>query len=176
MLKIILPFAFSAVILLTTFKPAVAYSGQVNITGTIQSNTCIVDTGSQNMTVDMGRVSSKQFYTPGSTSAEQAFTIKLIKCGDAANGVSVTFSGSFDSKDNRLLAIENSSSSAKGIGIMMLDNRHKAIPLNSASVKYPLTPGASSVNLNFFAEYMANGDVVSAGDANATATFVLNYA
>lgn len=155
---------------------ALAYDGQINITGTIQSNTCIVDTNSQNMTVDMGNVASKQFYQAGATAVAQSFVIKLVKCGDAASGVSVTFSGSVDSYDNRLLAIESNSVSATGIGIAILDSTHQIIPLNNKSVKYPLTPGASIVNLSFFAEYMANGETVKSGDANATVTFMLNYA
>ena len=155
---------------------AFAHDGQVNITGSIQSNTCIVDTGSQNMTVDMGNVSSKQFYRAGDTGAAQSFVIKLVKCGDAASGVSVTFNGQVDSRDSRLLALDSSESAASGMGIAILDLDRKIVPLNDQSKKYPLTPGAMSVDLNFFAEFMANGDKVKAGDANATATFVLNYA
>lgn len=153
-----------------------ASDGQINITGTIQSNTCIVDTSSENMTVQMGTIASKQFYRAGVTSPIQSLIIKLVKCGDMASGVSVKFNGKVDTHDNRLLAIDNSASAASGMGIAILDLNRKVIPLNSSSIEYALTPGALSVDLNFFAEYMANGDTVKAGDANATATFVLNYA
>ena len=155
---------------------AIAHDGQINITGTIQSNTCIVDTDSENMTVDMGNVASKQFYQAGATAAAQSFVIKLVKCGDAASGVNVTFNGIVDSHDSRLLAIDGGSTAATGMGIAILDLNRQIVPLNTQSVKYPLTPGLQSVNLSFFAEYMANGDKVKAGDANATATFILNYA
>lgn len=155
---------------------AQAHDGQINITGTIQSNTCIVDTDSQNMTVDMRNVASKQFYQAGATAAAQSFVIKLVKCGDAATAVSVTFNGTVDGRDNRLLAIDKGSAAATGMGIAILDLNRQIVPLNTQSINYPLTPGAQSVNLSFFAEYMANGDTVKAGDANATATFLLNYA
>ncbi|MGS2871651.1 fimbrial protein [Enterobacter huaxiensis] len=169
-------FALFATLLLARQNAAQAHDGQINITGTIQSNTCIVDTDSQNMTVNMGNVASKQFNQTGATAAVQAFIIKLAKCGDAARSVSVTFSGTVDSHDDRLLGIDGGSTAATGMGIAILDLNRQLVPLNTQSVKYPLTPGAQSVNLNFFAEYMANGDTVMAGDANATATFVLNYA
>ncbi|MCU6306352.1 fimbrial protein [Enterobacter quasiroggenkampii] len=155
---------------------AQAHDGQINITGTIQSNTCIVDTDSQNMTVDMGNVASRQFSQAGATSTPQPFMIKLVKCGDAASGVSVTFKGTVDSRDNQLLAIDSGSAAATGMGIAILDLNRQVVPLNASSAKYPLTPGMQSVDLNFFAEYRANGDTVKAGDANATASFVLNYA
>ena len=146
---------------------AAAHDGQVNITGTIQGNTCIVDTDSKNMTVDMGTVASKQFYEAGVTTAARPFTIKLVKCGDAASAVGVTFHGTLDGKDNRL---------ATGMGIALLDLNRQLIPLNTESIEYPLTPGAQTVTLDFYAQYMANGATVTSGRANATATFVLNYA
>ena len=152
---------------------AVAHDGQVNITGSIQGNTCVVDTDSKNMTVDMGTVASKQFYEAGVTTQAHAFTIKLVKCGDAASAVGVTFHGTLDGKDSRLLAIEGG---ARGVGIALLDLNRQMVPLNTESIEYPLTPGAQAVNLDFFAQYMANGATVTSGQANATATFVLNYA
>lgn len=167
-------------ILLSVFiiisKMADAHDGQVNITGSIQSNTCIVDTDSKNMTVSMGIVSSKQFYEAGATSAAQKFTIKLIKCGDAATAVKVTFRGTPDALDPRLLVLDGGTGTASGMGIAILDLNRKPVALNTQGVDFALTPGALMVSLDFFAEYMANGAAVKAGDANATATFVLDYA
>lgn len=157
-------------------KIADAHDGQVNITGSIQSNTCIVDTDSKNMTVSMGSVSSKQFYEAGATSAAQKFTIKLIKCGDAATAVKVTFRGTSDGRDPRLLALDGGTGSASGMGIAILDLNRQPVALNTQSVNYAITPGALTVSLDFYAEYKANGAAVNAGDANATATFVLDYA
>lgn len=152
---------------------ASAHDGQVNITGTIQGNTCIVDTDSKSLIVDMGTVASKQFYAAGVTTEVHPFAIQLVKCGDAASAVEVTFQGTLDGKDNRLLAIEGG---ASGVGIALLDLNRHLIPLNTKSIPYPLTPGAQAVSLDFFAQYMANGEAVTSGQANATATFVLNYA
>lgn len=166
----------AASIILSASAQVKASDGQINITGSINSNTCIVDSDSENMTVDMGNVASKQFYRAGATAAAQLFVIKLVKCGGTASGVSVTFNGTLDRRDSRLLAIDGGSAAATGMGIAILDLNRQIVPLNTKSVKYPLTPGLQSVNLSFFAEYMANGDKVKAGDANATATFVLNYA
>lgn len=169
-------YILSFIILLLVTNGTIASDGQINITGAIISNTCVVDTTSENMTVKMGSVASNQFYHTGAVSAVQPFTIKLVKCGDTASAVSVTFNGNVDVHDNNLLAIDRASASATGMGIAILDFNRQIVPLNTQSTKYNLSPGASSVDLNFYAEYMANGDTVKSGEANATATFVLNYA
>ena len=62
------------------------------------------------------------------------------------------------------------------MGIAILDLNRQPVALNTQSVNYAITPGALTVSLDFYAEYKANGAAVNAGDANATATFVLDYA
>jgi minor fimbrial subunit len=153
---------------------AQAYDGTVNVTGNILNNTCAVSAGSQQQTVQMGSVASKQFYQVGSSSPPQRFTIELEKCGSAASAVAVKFYGTTDSKNADLLAL--TTGGATGLAIALLDSKQQLIPMASASEQYPLTAGAATASLVFYAQYTATASSVSAGNANATATFTLTYA
>jgi type 1 fimbria pilin len=65
---------------------------------------------------------------------------------------------------------------AAGLGIGIYNENKSLIPLSSESDLTPLIPGQTLVSLNFLARYVANGVEVIAGQANASATFVLKYA
>ncbi|CAM3997326.1 fimbrial protein [Rahnella bruchi] len=169
--------SLAALSLLMAWSGAIsAHDGEINITGRIVDKTCSVSADSLNSLVTMGSVSSKQFARAGDGSRYEPFTLTLEKCGDAASNVSVTFSGSADTHNSDLLAIEQTEGSAAGIGIALYDHDKKLIPLNQASAGTALLPHQAQVMLAFYARYLANGDEVSVGTANTSATFVLNYA
>lgn len=155
---------------------AFAADGQVNITGNILSNSCSVSVGDINKTVNLGSVASKQFTGVGSSSGPYPFNITLEDCGPTASGVAVTFSGVANSVNNQLLATDNISGAATGVAVGILDYASEAlIPINTASPIYTLTPNQTSAVLHFYARYTAVANLVTAGTANATATFQMNY-
>ena len=67
---------------------ALAHDGTVNITGTIQGNTCTVTTDTANQQVTLGDIAAKQFTAAGSASQPVAFTIGLENCA-AGVGVAI---------------------------------------------------------------------------------------
>lgn len=152
-----------------------AHDGRVYVTGTITNNTCTLSPDSQNMTVAMGDVSNRQFLHPGEGAAWQSFAIDLLNCGSTASGVSVSFSGSEDESNHNLLALTPEEGNATGVGIALYDTNKNAIPLGADSATMPLIGGQASVHLQFYARYVADGDTVASGTANASATFKLTY-
>lgn len=154
----------------------VSAQGQVNITGNILSNTCTVSAGDVNKTVALGSVAGKQFTSVGSVSQAIPFSLTLENCGPSASGVAVTFTGAADVNNGQLLATEGGNGTASGVGVAVLDSAHKLIPLNSASPVYGLVPGQTTSVLQLYAEYMSVESGVTAGAANASATFQLTYA
>lgn len=156
--------------------PSPAHDGTVNVTGKIVDNTCAVSAESSSLLVTFGNVSSKRFARQGDGSRYQPFTIKLERCGASASNVSVTFYGDADSHNPALLRLTPEAGVATGIAIALYDNDKNLIPLGQPGGGIPLTPNQTSVWLNFYARYLANGDSVSSGPANASATFMLNYA
>ena len=154
---------------------ALAHDGTVNITGTIQGNTCTVTTDTANQQVTLGDIAAKQFTAAGSASQPIAFTIGLENCGSAASAVSLTFTGEADTTNSALLALTSQAGSAAGVGVAILDSQRTLVPLNSASRQYTLDPQQTSQNLTFSGEMVATSSPVTAGSVDATTTFSLTY-
>lgn len=156
--------------------PAQAELGATNmrLTATLVSNSCAVSVASQEQTVNMGTLASKQFSAGKAAADPVRFTINLERCGSAVSSVSTTFSGSADASDATLLAL-NSESTAAHVGIAILDKDRHRIPIGNGSEQYPLTAGVSDAQLVFYGQYVATQNGVTAGSANGDATFTLTY-
>lgn len=153
-----------------------AHDGTVNVTGTIVDKTCAVSADSKNLLVSFGDVSSKTFARAGDGSRYEPFTLNLEHCGSAATHVTVTFNGNPDSHNTDLLALTPAEGGATGVAVGLYDSDKDLIPLGQPGGGGQLTPNQASVAINFYARYLATGEAVSAGPANASATFMLNYA
>lgn len=169
-------FAACAGLALMVMAQSQAHQGTVYVTGTITDNTCAVSPDSKNLTVPMGDVPSKAFALAGDGSRYEPFAINLEKCGGAASGVTVHFEGPSNSKNPGLLALTGGAGYATGVGVGIYNQDKSLIPMGQESQKMPLTPNQATATLNFYARYIADGDRVAAGIANASATFVLTYA
>lgn len=154
---------------------AQASSGEVNVTGNIVTNTCNIFLHDKYKEVNMGTVSTKQFIHGTTTAFPKAFTLTLVDCGPAATGMTVGFYGREDASRNDLLAINDNAGAATGMGIALLDENKTQIPINTRTPTYIVEPNADVMVLHFYAQYTADGAAVSAGRANATATFNFWY-
>lgn len=154
----------------------VALAGTINITGSIDGNTCFVSADSTALLVKFGSVSSQLFADSGNGGRYEPFTISLEKCGSSANNVTVTFTGNADSSNPELLALTADAGAAKGVAIAIYDDNKTLIPLGQPGGSTELAPNQATVTLTFYARYLANGETVSTGPANSSATFMLNYA
>lgn len=152
-----------------------AHDGRVYVTGTITDNTCTLSPDSENIDVDMGTVSNRQFYQAGDGSAWQPFAIDLQNCGSTVSGVTVSFSGTANGRNADLLALVEGADDAAGVGIGIYDKDKNLIPLGQESEVMALSSGQASAHLQFYARYIADGSAVTAGTANASATFILAY-
>lgn len=157
--------------------------GQVNFTGSITDSSCDVDSGSTSQNVDLGKW-AKSYFTGASTeTTKTAFHIKVKDCPDSVKTVSVLFDGKKDANNASLIAIDNGSSSASGVGIKLYEkDQQQAISLGSVSEPQPVHAGSSgsagsggTADLTFFADYAANGATVSTGAANGVADFNMVY-
>lgn len=152
-----------------------AYDTFIEVKANVTNSTCTVDTKSKNITVELGNISTKDFI---STIVEQQqtpmvpFSITLFDCQPENQSVKVNFIGDSPLSDNRLLALNPDS--AKGVAIALMDESGAVIPINQSSQSYPLLPNQENT-LQFYARYTAISLPVSAGKANATATFLLEY-
>lgn len=140
--------------------------------GNIKIASCTVDTGSTDQTVSLGTVGAAQFKTPGDKASPTQFAIKLGNCPPGTNGASVTFSGTGDSQDPTVLALD--SDGATGVGIELSDVTGSKINLGTPSAFYGLVTSGSNI-LSFSARYVATAVPVTAGKGDATAQFTVNY-
>jgi len=164
-----------ALFLSTAMYAGAAFSddvGQVNIQWTANIITwgCTISSASSDMTVPLGSWSTRNF-SSGDVTSPIAFSISLSGCN--SNTVAATFTGTSDSKNSNYLSL-SSTSTATNVAIEIKDSSQNILPLNTLS---PVTTVTSSGNatLNFFANYIGTGNNVTAGTANADATFTLTY-
>lgn len=171
-----LPYLLGAVLTLST-PPALAVDSTISITGHVHDNACAVSTTSKNFTVELLTHAAKQFHAVGATSVLIPFDIVLSPCGSSVTAVKVGFTGTADSRNTSLLALNASGSSASGIGVEILDGNQQALPVNasfSGIAWVPLTGKQTNV-LNFYARMKATQFPVTSGQVSADATFTLEF-
>src|SRR5690606_12160915 len=153
--------------------------GRVNFEGELVSAACAVDMSSMNQTVHMGQVRTASFATTGATSSAVPFDIKLTGCAPvgtpaAPQTVAVGFLGVTSSANPEALAISGGAGTATGLGIQIRDSAGNPVRMNG-------TPSTSheinrdTMSIPFQASYISTAATVTAGTANATATFALTY-
>ncbi|MFZ5959998.1 fimbrial protein [Pseudomonas knackmussii] len=155
-----------------------AADGTVNFTGEILEEACVVEPGSQNLAVNLGKISKKAFTAPGSVAGSKPFSVIVGGCPETVSSASVVFDGTTDATNTSLLAINGSGGTeATGVGVALYEaDGTTQIPVHQPSKPVVLdsTVGASNT-LNFIAKYMSTNADVTGGAANATATFTLTY-
>jgi len=162
----LLPFVLSPAAL------AITPLGEINIElrGNVVDFTCAVEAADSNKTVALGTWPTKQLRTSGSTTQPVPFTLHLVDCPPGS--ASITFSGA-PATDNALLALSDSEM-AKKVAIELRDSDRKRLPLQSASPPVPIDDEGNAT-LHFYANYIALADTPQPGQANAEATFTINY-
>ncbi|MEY0232489.1 fimbrial protein [Providencia manganoxydans] len=155
---------------------ALAADGNIDFTGEIIDQACELASGSDALTVNLGKVSKTAFKAPGDTAAATKFTIKLTNCPATVSNASVKFDAETYLGDDSVIALKTDPNEAKGVGIQITDDVNAVIPLFTASKQYTLQSGTGVVNnLDFRARYIAKDADVKPGIANGTATFTVNY-
>jgi len=153
---------------------AQAADGTIHFTGSISDQTCTIDSGSQSLNVDLGNVAQAALNgAAGIKASPTRFTLLLSQCPDTVTGASVKFDGTPDQLDTTLLALDDDTDAATGVGIEIANMDGSVIPLHSASSDYTLAEGNNE--LRFLARYVSTGAAVTPGKANGTSEFTINY-
>lgn len=142
----------------------------IELTGNIIDTSCIIS-GSSEKTVELGKWATKQLPTAGSTTQAMAFTLQLTSC--PSGSAAVIFSGTPDSTNTELLAL-NGSSTAQNVAIEIRDKDRLRLPLQQQSQDVSIDSNGDATLL-FYANYIATGGNITAGSANADVTFSITY-
>ncbi|WP_394521341.1 hypothetical protein C1N60_02540 [Pantoea sp. SGAir0184] len=152
-----------------------AADGTINFTGKITDQTCDIDAGTgAPIAVTMGNIGADQFKAKGDTALPTEFSISLKSCPGVPS-VSVKFDGTANAGDNSIIDLTSGANAATGIGLQIQEVDGTPIKLLSNSKAVPITSGAADAK--FRAVYISTADAedITAGDANATASFDIVY-
>ncbi|MGE0969234.1 fimbrial protein [Klebsiella sp. WOUb02] len=149
--------------------------GSMRFQGVIIAESCRVEAGDRQLTVNMGQISSNRFHSAGEDTDPVPFAIHLQDCSTAVSQrVGVTFHGVADGKNPDVLSVGEGPGIATGVGVALFDGEDHPIPLNSPAAAWSrLYSGPTT--LHFVAKYRATGRQVTGGAANAQAWFALTY-
>ncbi|WP_370553025.1 fimbrial protein [Edwardsiella tarda] len=178
MKKILLPvMALSASVM---SGQASAANGTVNFIGEIINSTCQVTSDSKNIDVYLGKYPTSAFKAIGDKSASKAFQINLEQCEPGT--YTVRFDGNTVAGHPDLLAVngDGSTAAAQGLGIEITDVNGKHFAIANQATGKGEEPTVTVVDdktavFNLQARYRAYAKTVTAGLANATSPFTIEY-
>ncbi|PIJ49864.1 type-1 fimbrial protein subunit A [Erwinia sp. OLTSP20] len=160
-------------------KTTTVSGGTVHFRGSLVDAACAVSSDSSDQIVTMGQYTLHHFKKIGDKSGSVPFKIKLEDCDSTvASTAAMAFIGQQDSVKKDLLAIDTGSgntSTATGVAIQILDESSKALTPDGATFSTPhkLIDGMNI--LSFSAQYVSTSATPTAGEANADATFIMQY-
>lgn len=163
----------------STTTPITVTGGTIHFKGDLVAAPCAVSTDSSDQIVKLGEYTTHHFNASGIEGTKKPFQIKLEDC-DATTytTAAVQFQGRADSTNAKLLAVDSGlsgdqSGTATNVGIRILDSASGVVtPNGNFSTPQKLSNGENI--MNFAAQYVSTG-VATAGDANADATFIMQY-
>lgn len=166
--------ALISVITGATLSVANAADGTIQFNGEIIDAACTVSPASANQTVTLGQVSSTAFSAVNDTAAATAFQIDLSACPATVSTASIKFDGTPYQGDTTALALTPLPGAATGVGIRIRTATNLVLPLYTESQPTALVQSATN-SLMFNASYVAKSATVTAGPADAVATFSVIY-
>ena len=149
---------------------------QVQVSGratTIVTPSC---TAAPTPPVQLGKVWKNLFSSVGSTAAEQGFNIKL-NCREAKPELNAVYLR-MDAKPDAsgapgVIALSPDANAATGVGIQILDKGRQPVTYGQGALVGMSKDGV--YNVPFHARYYQTANQVTAGQANGSATFTLEY-
>lgn len=142
----------------------------IKLSGNIVALGCTVDPEDVDKTVSLGDWATKQLRYPSGHSGPVAFRIHLTGC--TASGVTLAFTGTKDTTDSTLLAL-NDDSTASGVAVEIMDAAHRRIAMGESAERVVVDSQGDAI-LNFSARYQAVA-APTAGTAHADSEFTLTY-
>lgn len=143
--------------------------------GAITAAACSVAPVSSVQIIDMGQFRSNQFTEVGVYAPPVPFSIELNDCSTAVSETAaISFLGVADTKDPRVLSIEDGVDTARGVGLAIFDHTGNLVMPNAQ----PHTLGLlreGAMSLRFIARYRATSRQVSGGRADAWTWFTVSY-
>jgi major type 1 subunit fimbrin (pilin)/fimbrial protein len=160
---------------------AFANTGTINFEGKITSSTCPIEVvnpgdGAIGSQVKMGSVDASRFTAVGQEYSGKTFVLRLNDKGNCNltgtdDFAKVTFNGATDTSGD-YFGVASSTDGAKGVAIVIKDNKGSPIKPGEESAPYKLIAGGVT-DMIFNAYYRSTATTVTAGAASADVQFVV---
>ncbi|MDI3440675.1 fimbrial protein [Erwinia sp. V90_4] len=148
-------------------------SGQINFTGSIVDAPCSIKGESIRQDINLGGISKALLAKKDGHSTPQQVNIQLENCDlTDKNGVTLTFSGIANDKDQSMLALAGNASDA---GIVFIDSRGEKIKLGEASQPAKLAGTSATLSFNVYVAAASASTNIVPGDFTAVTNFELAY-
>ncbi|MBF1982040.1 fimbrial protein [Enterobacter hormaechei] len=145
----------------------------LNGTNTITSESCTVTTNPVN--VPLGDHDKSEFNGPGTATAWQTFNINLSCIQGARINVRIDATADSDAGVPGVIKLDSDPVNASGVGVQVW-YRYEDSPVQFGQERYYYTsPSGGNEYVQLQARYYQTTQSITAGKANATATFTLTY-
>lgn len=151
-----------------------AHADDINlqITGHIYANTCVVDSASRNLTVDLGQATATSFKSVGDTGEWKEFSLKVSHCPSSLTLSNAFFYGQPDSVHPTKFA---NTGSAKGLALELADRQDNILISPQASFNVVINKSDHTAECPLAARYYATSTPVSAGTFNSVVQVTFTY-
>lgn len=152
---------------------AYAHDVQLNFKGKVTPTTCVVDSA-QDITLD--NVSVSALKATGDVASIRPFAINVSGCDGTKLGA--RFNAPANDIDIETGALVNAEPGGSTVQIQILDREYKGINLADMYSGETIKPNYAddmSADFNFYAQYLAAAEKVTAGDVSAKLMFDLVY-
>ncbi|MHA6679810.1 fimbrial protein [Enterobacter cloacae] len=170
-------FTFIGFICTAPLCHAVAPEVNIQYSGTLVDDPCVIPPGEEEISLDFGGVVDKYLYANQRTHGKQ-IEIHLTECDlSLGESVTVTFEGVENTQLPGLLAVDGTSQ-ANGIAIGMETVDGEPLPLNKNTGRRLLTPGSNTLPFLVYIQgepEAIKNKTITQGIFSATATFNLEY-
>lgn len=156
-------------------KSVTVNGGTLKFQGSLVNAPCAVDSPKEGHIVDLGQYRTAEFDKEGDTSVARRFEIKLSNCAvETYKKAQVTFLGHPVEGKDTVLALEEGSSSARGVGIQILSGGN-AVPVDGSKPSGNTDLIQGNTTMVFSAQYISTNKDIKPGAANASADFSITY-
>lgn len=145
---------------------------QIQMTGNIYANTCVIDSASRNLTVDLGQAVSGSFKDVGDTGEWKDFSLSVSHCPATLALATAFFYGQADSVHPTKFA---NIGSAKGLALELADRQDKMLIAPQAAFNAAINPGDHTATFPLSARYYATSMPVTAGTFSSVIQVTFTY-
>ncbi len=145
---------------------------QIQMNGNIFANTCIVDSASRNLTVDLGQAVSGSFKDIGDTGEWKDFSLTVTHCPESLTLATAFFYGKPDSSHPTKFA---NIGSAKGLALELADRQDHMLIAPQAAFSAVINPSDRTATFPLAARYYATAMPVTAGTFSSVVQVTFTY-